>query len=109
MERNVPENVIKRHIIHYLKLKKIMCWSNATTGIWDAKAGKYRRLNGYGMRKGVADILGILPDGRFLAIECKTGYNKTTPEQDNFINEINASNGVAFVARNLGDVISRFP
>ena len=54
--------------------------------------------------KGVSDILGILPDGRFLAIECKSPSGKTTTEQDRFLASVNARGGLAFVARGLDDV-----
>lgn len=54
--------------------------------------------------KGVSDILGILKDGRLLAIEVKVGYNKVTTEQNDFINQINTCGGLAFVARSLDDL-----
>jgi len=54
--------------------------------------------------KGVADVLGVLPDGRFLAVECKTATGRISPEQDAFIRNVNLRGGLAFVARGLEDV-----
>lgn len=57
-----------------------------------------------GAPAGTADIIGIAPDGRFLAIECKAGRGKTTERQEAFLARIRERNGVAFVARSVEDV-----
>ena len=66
--------------------------------------------------KGIADILGILPTGRMLAIEVKKpGWAPPSPgakafrhhqEQQRFIDTINANGGVAFFASSIEDVIN---
>jgi len=53
---------------------------------------------------GSADILGILWNGRMLAIEVKAGKNKTTKRQQAFIDNINTAGGLGFVARSIDDV-----
>lgn len=63
--------------------------------------GRVRSFRGL---KGVSDVLGILPDGRFLAIECKAATGNPSPEQIAFLEAIRARGGVAFVARSLEDV-----
>jgi len=63
-------------------------------------AGAYHFMppaNGYG-RAGVPDIVGCF-HGRFFAVECKAGYNKTTPLQDRELEAINRTGGAAFVIR----------
>jgi hypothetical protein len=57
--------------------------------------------------KGVPDILGILKDGRFLGIEVKTATGKLSPHQEKFIQSINNTGGVAFVARSVDDVVDK--
>ena len=54
--------------------------------------------------RGISDILGVLDDGSFLAIEVKGPGKKPTKAQLYFINEINEVGGLAFVARSLDDV-----
>tara|TARA_Y100000401_G_scaffold67416_1_gene53959 strand:+ start:2207 stop:2584 length:378 start_codon:yes stop_codon:yes gene_type:complete len=54
--------------------------------------------------KGISDIIGILNDGKFLAIEVKRPGNKPTPDQITFIENINKNNGLAFVAYSVDDV-----
>jgi hypothetical protein len=79
----------------------------------------YKEWQGMGSAKGVSDIIGVLPDGRFLAIEIKTpeGMRRRERErirktdnpkekiyQDIFIDNINRNNGVAFYATSSLDV-----
>lgn len=61
---------------------------------------------------GVSDLLGIMPDGRFLAIEVKKPYikgkqqaGKASEEQMKFLTEINSRGGIGFVAACLQDVM----
>lgn len=71
--------------------------------IWRNDTGAYRaegnRLVRYGLCKGSADLIGVAPDGRFLAVECKTATGRTTLEQDKFIAAVIAKGGRAGVAR----------
>ena len=75
-------------------------WRNNTGGMYDAK-GRFVR---FGLCKGSSDLIGILPDGRFLAIEVKTAKGKVTADQEKFINWVKEKGGVAFVARSTEDV-----
>ncbi len=52
--------------------------------------------NGYG-RAGIPDVVGCIL-GRFIAIECKAGKNKTTALQERELARIEESGGFAFVA-----------
>lgn len=50
--------------------------------------------------KGVSDIIGMLRDGRFFAIECKRPLEYLTKEQTEFLENVRAGGGIAGVARN---------
>ena len=56
---------------------------------------------------GVSDILGILKDGRFLAIEVKSAKGRISPHQQLFLNEITARGGLAFVAKSVEEVVAQ--
>lgn len=60
----------------------------------------------FGLCVGASDIIGIMPDGRFLAIEVKTPRGRTTPEQDRFLFHIQLMGGVAGVARSVDDALA---
>lgn len=98
---NCPEIIIQKAILIYLQHLNIFAWRNNNTGLFDPRTQSYRAAP----LKGISDIIGILPDGRFLAIEVKTKKGKTTQEQLDFLNNIQYNGGVACVARNIEDVI----
>ena len=101
------EKEIENLILEYLKLRNIFAWKNNTMGVYDKNRGTYRKnMNKYAIN-GVADILGVLPDGKFLAIEVKTPKGKVSPAQQNFLDRVNKENGLAFVARGLEEVVTK--
>src|SRR4051812_31915703 len=57
--------------LHLLALQGVRAWRNNTTGVYDPQRKRFRTFTG---RKGISDILGIIPPtGRLLAVECKSG------------------------------------
>lgn len=87
----------------------LLALSKAGAVAWRNDTGAYRtpdgRLVRYGLCKGSADIIGIAPDGRFLAVECKTSTARTTAEQDNFLAAVRAAGGRAGVARSSDQAV----
>lgn len=94
------EREIQRAILDYLKLRRIFCWKQNTVGIQKAD-GTYIPA---GLR-GVADILGVLPDGRFLAIEVKSPGGRVSVDQRLFLNNVEINKGFQLVAYSVEDVI----
>jgi len=72
-----------------------LAWRNDT----GALTGPGGRLIRYGLCKGSADIIGISPDGVFVAVECKTSRGRTTEAQDRFLAAVRSKGGRAGVAR----------
>lgn len=111
MKSNAPlERDIQSAILEYLHAKRIFCWRN-NSGMqflpYTNREGKSRmRALRIGL-PGSSDILGCLPDGRFLAIEVKRPGNKPTIEQQEFLDNIASRGGVAFVATSIDDVIAK--
>lgn len=96
----MTEHEVKKEIMAYLTVKQIYHWRNNT--------GMGRKYVYFGL-KGSADILGILPDGRFLAIECKSATGKQSPEQIVFQDNVNANNGLYILARSVDDIKRELP
>lgn len=97
------EGEIVAECIRYLQIKGYEVIRNNTGAIVAEYKGK-KRLIRFGL-PGSADILACSPDGRFVAIECKAGSNKTTRLQELFLNRIRENNGIAVVARSVADLV----
>lgn len=100
------ESDIQKQILQYLSLLGIVHWrQNSGAFVVPAGAGSRRRYVRAGM-PGVSDIIGLLPNGRFLAIEVKRPGEQPTELQQAFLSAVNHSGGLAFVARSVNDVQS---
>ena len=99
----MTETQLVRSILDGLKFRRIFAWRANSGAVTAEYKGKKRFIRFAGI-EGLSDIIGILPDGRFLAIECKVGKNKATELQLQFLSAVNQSGGVAFIARSWDDV-----
>ena len=54
--------------------------------------------------KGFPDIAGVLPSGKFFAIELKTDKGRLSPEQIDWITRLNHSGAIAVVLRSKDDI-----
>jgi hypothetical protein len=84
-----------------LSREGVMIWKNAT--------GMARSVTGALIRFGLpgsSDLFAVLPpNGRFLAIECKTGAGKPKKNQDKFAAAIARHGGIYVVARSVQDAL----
>jgi hypothetical protein len=91
-----PEGVVVQAVLTWLKSFHIVAWRSNTVGIYDPVQQRYRKNNSI---NGIADIIGILPGGRFLAIECKSEKGKLSEDQKNFGQMVRDAGGVYLVVR----------
>jgi hypothetical protein len=94
-----PEGRVKAGCLKYLKRQRIKAWSNPT-GAVQIRPGQFIH---FGL-KGSSDILGVLPGGRFLAVECKAEHGRLSPEQRDFLKDVKRLGGLAIVARHWKDI-----
>lgn len=105
----VKEGEVQKDILSWLLYQGIFAWRNNTVGVFDPIKKTFRKPAS--ATKGIADIIGIMPDGRFLAIEVKRPKTelqtagKPSIEQEHFIKTINDAGGLAFFAYSVDDVI----
>jgi hypothetical protein len=115
----LKESEIQREILEYLATQDdVFMWRSQSTGVFNPVSGTWRKLQGIGRIQGVSDILGVLGSvgisegnlvgcGRFLAIEVKSRYGKATPDQENFLLQVNNRGGLGFIARSVEDVVTQ--
>jgi len=101
------ETAIQRRIMISLSEAGCTIWRNETSGAWVGKvihqAGDQvtltnARMIRFGLAVGSSDIIGIAPDGRFLAVEVKTPKGRATKEQLTFIEAVRNAGGIAGIA-----------
>lgn len=90
-------NRLVTECLDLLKAMGISAWRVNVTRI---------RMKGRWVRFGTVgscDISGILPNGKRLEIECKTGKGKSTPEQERYQKMIRDNGGAVCVVRDTPD------
>jgi hypothetical protein len=105
-KRKNPEQQLQNKILKYLFKHPLV------TKAWRQNSGKVKTEYGtwfQGAPAGTSDIIGLLGDGRFLAIEVKTPGNKPTKLQQKFLDLVEDSGGVSLCASSLEDVKDRIP
>lgn len=88
----VPESEVLRACLRALQARGIFAWRNNTGMFFASHEGRRRAIRAG--HPGSADILGLLPDGRLLAVEAKRPGKLPGPGQVAFLQAINTSRGV---------------
>lgn len=96
------ESVIQQQVLRYLRARGIVVWKGGGGAfrLKDAKGKmRYARFGTVGQ----ADLIGLLPGGRLLAIEVKTLKGRCTPEQRLFLDTIAQQGGAAMVVHSVAE------
>jgi hypothetical protein len=94
-----PEGRVKAECLKYLDRCGLFAWNNPT-GAAQVRPGKFMHFG----KAGSADIIGVLPGGRFLAVEVKAKGGRLTPEQSAFLERVRALGGITILARSFRDI-----
>ena len=92
--KNTPESQILEGCLKYLQVRGIYAWRN-NVGAVRIRPGRFL----YFGKKGSSDILGILPGGRLLCVECKAKSGRLSPEQKQFLDDTRELGALALVVR----------
>lgn len=99
-----PEAAALAEVLKVLRNHPAVAWCERQNS-GAAKVGS--RFIRFGWR-GCSDLLGMLKDGRLLAVECKAPKGRLRTEQEEFLSLVRQFGGMAFVARNAADVFAAF-
>ena len=88
-------------VLQALKAHPAVAWCERMNSGAARMGGRFVRF-GF---TGCPDVLGQLKDGRLLGVEVKAKTGRLRPEQAVFLERIRGAGGVAFVARDLRDVL----
>ena len=97
--RGKPERAVQKACVAVLRRH------GALVAVTDAGAA-YRAGAFFGdaIPRGWPDITGLLPDGRFIGVECKAPGGRQSPAQKRMEAEISKRNGIYVLARSVEDV-----
>jgi len=93
-KNNTPESLVLDGCLQYLEIRGIYHWRN-NTGAVQVRPGQFMRFG----KVGSSDILGILPGGKLLCIECKAKSGRLSPEQKQFLDDARELGALALVVR----------
>ena len=97
----MTETDIQSQMLGYLKLRcSVVARINAGMA---RRRGSWVHL----APEGWSDIIGMLWDGRFLAVEVKRPGKTRTPEQIEFQDQVARGGGVAIVAESLEELVEK--
>ncbi|MCB2126041.1 MAG: VRR-NUC domain-containing protein [Rhodobacteraceae bacterium] len=89
----------------------LLALSAAGLGIcWRQNAGKVQTSKGHWIElgpEGIADIVGILPDGRIYFVECKTRTGRQREAQKRWQKAVEALGAIYVVARSGAQAVDR--
>lgn len=92
---------IQRAILDYLRAHPRVSWrARMNTGAATTESGGFIRF----AFRGCPDVIGMLRDGRFFAVEVKRPGGKPSTEQAAFVERVNEHGGLACVAYSVHDV-----
>lgn len=109
------ENPVVAACLEYLRAHGACVWRNNTGMVMLHSAGKPRPMR-FG-HPGSPDIVGCLPGGRFVGVECKRpkgprgGVNGSvqSPEQCAFQADLERAGGLYILARSINDLEAALP
>ncbi len=96
-----PEAAALVEVLKALKAHPLVAWAERQNSGAVRNGGRFIRFGW----TGCPDVLGQLKDGRFLGVEVKAAKGRPSPEQVAFLERIRGAGGVAFIARDLRDVV----
>jgi hypothetical protein len=92
--KDTPEGIVLDGCLQYLEIRGIYHWRN-NTGAVQIAPGRFMRFG----KVGSSDILGILPGGRLLCVECKAKGGRLSPEQKQFLDDVQELGALALVVQ----------
>ncbi len=103
--RPVPSEAdVLKACLQLLKFRRIFHWRQNSGAMQTSNSNGETRTIRFTSINGISDIVGILPDGKFLAIEVKRPGGLPTEEQRDFLDAVRRRGGVALLVYDVDDL-----
>lgn len=98
----MKESDLLSYCLSALKLSGLVAWRVTNGPVMHSINGKMIRK--CSPIKGFPDVAGVMPNGRFFAIELKTDKGRLSDEQTGWITKLNMSGAMAIVLRSREEI-----
>lgn len=98
----LSETETTKLMLEFLQFSGCFCWRN-NTGCMKS-GGRFVHFG----KAGSGDIIGIMPNGRFISVENKSNGEPVSDAQKKFAEEVKAHNGIAFFVTSLEDLVNQY-
>ena len=99
------QNLVKA-CMEYLQWKGYLVIRNNTGKVFINENGRVRAIKA-GL-SGSADIIACSPEGKFVAIECKSKKGRLTEKQKEFLQKVTELGGIALVVKDINELFGYF-
>lgn len=97
-------NDLTKHVIYLLIMSGYHAWRANNGAVFDPVKKVFRR--NVSLTKGIPDVLAFHKQtGKFLCVEIKTGRDKLSPEQTDFLETARKAACIALEVREINDLI----
>lgn len=100
----LSESQIEMQICHYLRVKRLFFYKAPMAGFFDTRQGTFRRHTNPYVKRGVPDLIVILPGGKYLGLEVKSKTGRQSDHQKEFERGVKDAGGLYYLVRSLEDV-----
>jgi hypothetical protein len=102
----ISANALTKAAIRYFSAKGFEVWRQNSAAVFDPTKKVFRSNS---VKKGVSDIIGFHKlNGQFIAVDIKVGKDKLSPEQSEFLRQVEKAGGVAIVVKSIDDIENFF-
>lgn len=98
----MKESELLSYALTLLKQSELVAWRVPNGPVTHSVNGSVVRKKS--PIKGFPDIAGVMPNGKFFAIELKTDKGRLSPEQTEWITKLNLSGAMAVVLRSKEEI-----
>lgn len=97
-------NELTQSVIKYMTVRGFKVWRQNNGGVYDPTKRVFRKNSS---TPGISDVIGFRKkDALFVALEIKTGKDKLSDEQIQFLKDVNDAGGIGIEVRCIDDIIN---
>jgi hypothetical protein len=103
-KKGLNESQIEIQVCHWLRVKGFFFWKQPNVGFFDTRVMRFRRHSSPYVKRGVPDLIVLLPGGKFCGLEIKSATGTQSVDQKSFEQSVKRVGGEYWLVRSLEEV-----